>query len=366
VAIVTPLVLLTNPSVLYLQSTPMTEPLLFGLSLVSLQAVDRWIGRPEHREARRAGMALAALVLTRYEGWLIGGLLIALAFAARPRFRRGLPLVLYPAAAAAAFLCLSFFSSGVLLVTSGFYTPDNPARGAMGVAVAQIVSTTRELAGPATLLVGAMGLIVAIARIPGTRGRSALPLALLGAAALPLGAFLAGHPERVRYMVVLVVALGAIAGLALAALPARVRPIGAGVWLVVALWLRPPFASSGPMLAEAQWELPFHEARQIVTAYLTSSYDGTPILASMGSLAHYMQETSASGLRLRDFLHEGNGDLWADAFGAPRHHVHWILIEEQALGGDLLARRARQDARFLDGFTRVSSGGGLALYRRIR
>jgi hypothetical protein len=30
-------------------------------------------------------------------------------------------------------------------------------------------------------------------------------------------------------------------------------------------------------------------------------------MASMGSLAHYMQELSASGYELRDFLHEGNG-----------------------------------------------------------
>jgi hypothetical protein len=236
----------------------------------------------------------------------------------------------------------------------------------MNVAIGQIVSTTRELAGPAVSLIGAIGLVVAIARIRRTRGRSALPLALLGAAVLPLGAFHAGHPERVRYMVVLVVALAAIGGLALGALPARARPIAASIWLALGLWLRPPFASMGPMLAEAQWELPFHEARRVVTAYLTSSYDGTPILASMGSLAHYMQETSTSGLPLRDFLHEGNGDLWADAFGAPRHHVHWILIEEQALGGDTLARRARQDSTFLDGFTRVSSGGGLVLYRRVR
>ncbi len=158
------------------------------------------------------------------------------------------------------------------------------------------MSATRDLAGPAVMLAGAIGLAVAIGRIRGTRGRSPLPLALFGAAVLPLGAFHAGHPERVRYMVVLVVALAATGGLALAALPGRARPAAACVWLGLALWLRPPFASTGPMLDEAQWELPFHEARRVVTAYLISSYDGTPILASMGSLAHYMQEASTSGL----------------------------------------------------------------------
>jgi hypothetical protein len=85
-------------------------------------------------------------------------------------------------------------------------------------------------------------------------------------------------------------------------------------------------------------------------------------MASMGSLAHYMQELSAVGYSIRDFLHEGNGDLWAGALNGPRRYVRYILIEEVAEGGDMLAERARSDPRFLDGFTRTCSGGGVALY----
>jgi hypothetical protein len=44
--------------------------------------------------------------------------------------------------------------------------------------------------------------------------------------------------------------------------------------------------------------------------------------------------------------------------------VEWILIEERAEGGDVLAVRSRQDPNFLAGFTRVAEGGGTALYRR--
>jgi hypothetical protein len=120
------------------------------------------------------------------------------------------------------------------------------------------------------------------------------------------------------------------------------------------------------MVTEAQWEVPFHTARRTVTAYLSAHYDGTPILASMGSLAHYMQETADIGLPLRSFLHEGNGDLWSAALARPSHHVRWILIEEQALGGDQLAVRARHDSSFLAGFARVSASGGLALYQRAQ
>jgi hypothetical protein len=103
--------------------------------------------------------------------------------------------------------------------------------------------------------------------------------------------------------------------------------------------------------------------RRAITEYLAASYDGTPILASMDSLGHYMQETSAIGLGVRNFVHEGNGDLWLDATAAPRRHVRWVLIEELAEGGDQLAQRARSDPRFLEGFTRVAQGGGAVLYR---
>jgi hypothetical protein len=87
-------------------------------------------------------------------------------------------------------------------------------------------------------------------------------------------------------------------------------------------------------------------------------------MASMGSLGHYMQELSRAGLRIRDFLHEGNGDIWLAALEGARPYAGWVLIEEKAEGGDVLAHLARDKPWFLDGFTRVCEGAGLALYER--
>src|SRR5262249_19861191 len=129
---------------------------------------------------------------------------------------------------------------------------------------------------------------------------------------------------------------------------------------------RPPFSRDAPMLREAQWETPFRLARRAVTAELARIYDGTPILASMGSLGHYMQESSSIGLEIRNFLHEGNGDLWMFALRSPKRHVRWILIEERAEGGDMLAMKAKEEPEFLDGFRRVVEGGGLVLYERMQ
>jgi hypothetical protein len=87
-------------------------------------------------------------------------------------------------------------------------------------------------------------------------------------------------------------------------------------------------------------------------------------MASMGSLGHYMQEASRAGFAISDFLHEGNGDIWLAALDGPLPFADWILIEEKAEGGDLLAKRARDHPQFLEGYTRTCEGAGLALYRR--
>jgi len=77
-----------------------------------------------------------------------------------------------------------------------------------------------------------------------------------------------------------------------------------------------------------------------------------------------MQETSRDGFDLRDFLHEGNGDIWLAALDTPRVYAGWLLIEEKAEGGDMLAKRAREHPAFLTGYSRVCEGAGVALYER--
>jgi len=118
------------------------------------------------------------------------------------------------------------------------------------------------------------------------------------------------------------------------------------------------------MLEEAQWDVPASLGRHNVTACLTRDYRGDKIMASMGSLGQYMQEASLAGYALRDFLHEGNGDIWLAALADPRPFVDWMLIEEKAEGGDMLARLARQRPSFLDGYERACEGAGLVVYRR--
>jgi hypothetical protein len=120
-----------------------------------------------------------------------------------------------------------------------------------------------------------------------------------------------------------------------------------------------------PMLVEAQWDRGASVGRRDVTTCLVREYRGEKVLASMGSLAHYMQELSANGFRIADFVNEGNGEIWNLALQTgPAPHAGWMLVEEVAEGGDVLAARIRTDAAFTAGMRRVCEGGGVALYRR--
>ncbi len=125
-------------------------------------------------------------------------------------------------------------------MTSGFFVPDNPARGSVPAALAEIARTTLALGGPAVVLAGGAGLVLGLAALARGRWRSVLPLTLASAGALPFLAFYDGHPLRVRYMVPLVAAAGVLGAVAVARLPRRAQAIAAvllGVWTVTT---RPP------------------------------------------------------------------------------------------------------------------------------
>jgi hypothetical protein len=230
----------------------------------------------------------------------------------------------------------------------------------------------REIAwGTATLSseplawIAAAGLAaIAIVALAGRRRAHALVVvALVATAAIPFAAFYRGHPFRIRYMIPLIAAEAIGVGLA-AGLVRRAQVAGAVVAIALAASTLRPLDSAAPMVVEAQWDRPNLPARTQVTACLGAPRAGEKIMASMGSLGHYMQEASEEGFAIRDFLHEGNGDIWLAALEHPRPFAAWILIEEKAEGGDMLARITRERPSFLDGYSRACEGAGVVLYKR--
>jgi hypothetical protein len=362
-----------QPDILYLQSTPMTEPLLFALTLVSLTLVVDWVNRDGRDAPTAPGVALIAACLTRYEAWFVTAAVVV--FAGLALLLRRLPflsalratayLALYPLLAILGFFFHSWFTTGAWFVTGGFFVPDERLHHRPLASFLSVWYGVHVLVGYGMLLTAVAGFFAVCAGAIKSRDRAAW-LVLLSLAALfvlPTYAFFEGHPFRMRYMIAPTVGVAVFVGLAIGLVPARVRSFAAAAvvgWLVLTT---NPLNRNAPMVLEAQWDRPFSEGRREVTSCLMPHYKHEPILASMGSLAHYMQELSREGVNIRDFIHEGNLPYWQEDIEAPKGRVKWILIEQQAEGGDVLAQKARESSEFLSGFTKVCEGGGVALYK---
>ena len=403
-----------NPNVVYLQSTPMTEPLLLGLTILGVALLIAWTssskatkvkGRPR---TATVGVVLALACLTRYEAWPVT--YAALAAAGWTLWRRGAPLsttarritrvAIYPTAALLAFAVFSRVVVGKWFVSSDFFVPENKAQGLPLVAIDEILWGARELSGHLVIILGVAGCLALLVAglFMRRRGSALIALSLGATAAVPWVAFLDGHPFRIRYMVPLIaieaIAAGVLVGW-LAQLLARLVDRGperaalhseraaphtggaalrtprvalhavlAALVIGIGIYELHPLDAHAPMVLEAQWDRVNVEPRRAVTQCLKARYRGESVMASMGSLGHYMQETSRDGFNLRDFLHEGNGDIWLAALNGPRVYAGWLMIEEKAEGGDMLARRAREHPEFLQGYSRICEGAGLALYER--
>ena len=364
-----------NPDLLYLQATPMTEPLLLGLTVLAVALLRDWVVEATPRLGRATGLAFAAACLTRYEAWPVTALAVTIAVGARARSGDSLPralrrvagVALYPLVAVLLFFVQSRLTVGHWFVTGGFYVVDNLDMGRPFKTVGSIWWACHQLNGYGVLLCAVAGAVATLVTGLASRakGASLVALALLAAAALPWYAFFVGHPFRIRYMVPLVPALAVWAGLGVGLVGRRFRwAVAVGLAALVIIETH-PFDFHAPMVIEAQLDRVHSAERRVVTRYLAVHRQrGQKVLASLASLSHYVQELSEIGLAIRDVVHEGNGELWAAALEQPDAFVTFVLVEEWAAGGDRLASRARANPAFLRSFTRVAEGGGVALYER--
>jgi hypothetical protein len=139
-----------NPNVVYLQATPMTEPLLLALTLLAVALLIAYVR--DGRRAALAGSVLALACLTRYEAWPIT--YVALTAAAWALWRKGetmastcrriTAIAIYPTAAIVAFAIFSRIVVGQWFVSSDFFVPENKALGLPMVAVDEIAWGTRS------------------------------------------------------------------------------------------------------------------------------------------------------------------------------------------------------------------------------
>lgn len=374
-ASVSTLLLAANPNLLYLHATPMTEPLLLACTFLAILWLYEWVHANHAHVPLRLGGVLFAAMWTRYEAWPVIATAILAALYATWRLGaspaaivdRVWRLAVWPASAVALFLVNSRITVGEWFVAGGFYVPDPTYEGLLVKSLTAVWWGTHQLSTRTTELIAAIAAIVIVGHALRRRADSSLVLmiALLATAALPFYAFYSGHPFRIRYMIPLIAACALFCGVGVGMMRQYPAIVLAGLLGGITFIQSPPWRQDAPMLLEAQWDRPASQGRRVVTACLVPEYRSEKVIASMGSLAHYMQELSHEGFAIADFVHEGNGVIWQLALETgPARHAGWMLVEEQAEGGDVLAQRIRRDPTFVRGMTRVCEGGGVALYKR--
>ena len=347
---------LLNPGWLYLQATPMTEPLFLGLvgGLALFVVRFRVAGRGRDLWAAAGFSALAALV--RYEAWPIVAAASIVA-CARDGWRD--PRVL--ARRAGVLLGLGLVAPVLLFglhtwVASerAFYFIDDAnlteERGSAGRAFGLLAEGIAQAFGLPLALVGAaaLGLVLVRRRDPVL----AMAAACTGPLLVTLTAYLAGHPPKARYPLLLAPAFA----LALAA-ATRGRRAAQLAALAVAALQGVVAPDPLPVLKEATRDRAEVAKRRPFVDGFRGRYHGGRLLASMGSTAPVLFETR---LDLREVVHEGNGHHWESAVVDPSRYVSWILIAD----GDVLDQVRAYRRAYPEGFVPVWSGARLTLYAR--
>ena len=163
-----------NPNVLYLQATPMTEPLLICLCLLSITLLlDQLSSRalsPTHPTYLISSL-FALACLTRYEAWPVT--VIALTIACWACWRQGdslrdaiawtASIALFPALAIVGFTIFSRVVVGQWFA-SDFFVPENTALGHPYEALEQIGWGIRAMSGMALSVLGIAGMVFVAAR----------------------------------------------------------------------------------------------------------------------------------------------------------------------------------------------------------
>jgi hypothetical protein len=357
-----------NPNLLYLQATPMTEPMFFAAMAALLYATVRFAESDSSGWAAAAGVAGAAAALTRYEGWFLLPFAAAFVFGSAKShgFRKA---ALFCAVACTGPLywlahnlyfwgnALEFYNgpwSAQAIYQRGLRAglPRYPGDHNWSTAALYFRTAAVSVAGLTPFVIAVPGVLVAVWR------RAWWPIWFL--ALTPLFYLWSMHSGSVplyvpslwphsfyntRYALAVLPLLAFAAGAAVLAAPrGPLRGIAALIIAMAALtpWLLHPLPDNWICWKESQVN---SAARRAWTAeaagVLARDYHGGGILASFGDLTGIF---ARADIPLRETLHEGNVPAWDGALARPDLMLHeeWAV----AMKGDSVFRAIGASPRY--------------------
>ncbi|KQQ05580.1 MULTISPECIES: ArnT family glycosyltransferase [unclassified Rathayibacter] len=397
----------SSPAVLYVFTTPLTEPVLIAGLLGCIAGLARWVtARRRHSFGETAvfcGIPLAIAVMSRYEGWalLAGGVLFVLVVSFR-RDRRvasavssAIGLALPSAVAIAWWLAYNAATYGnPLEFANGQFSAAELQRGITeaglvttagnpGISVYVYGWSIVQAFGPATAVLATGGAVLLAVR-DGLSDR----FLLLGLTSVPalfsLVSLAAGQSViysdhtlptgwwNTRYALVAGLFTSVLIGYLVQAVVearGRARPTprtfraAVGVTVLIALGGQSLWMLQAPdrvaVLAEAaDQRAAFADLRRSFT-WLGGEYDGGGILVDESQNPFVLD----LGLPLVELVDYAAGDAFVLAQEDPENSVEWIFLNEDN-EVDTIARTLSRHPERLEGFALVHSDGPYRVYRR--
>jgi hypothetical protein len=378
-------IVIANPSLAYLQTTAMTEPILLAFLTGSVWALDRWHGdRDRGGHLLLSGVLAALAVGSRYDGWFYAAIAALLVLV---HSRRAGPTLRFAAPVAVmvglwlAYNAIYFgdpleFQRGIwsaesqqaALAASGLL----PTKGAPLISLGYYAGATALTVGVILAPLGLLGAALAL----GSPGRWAL-LLLWTALPFNLLALWGGQsvialpwttPEgmlNVRYGVMLIPAIAVSIGLG-GAMIGRFGPRwhrgtffallaligGQSAWMIADAPVRVGALREGLAIRDGD------AAQMNASRWLAAHYDRGRIL-----VAPAVNLSPRSRISLRDRIYPWTWELGPRALAAPAETVDWVLVDRRA-ATDEVARALAVDHDFEKQFDRVFEERELEIWRR--
>jgi hypothetical protein len=368
------LVLMANPSLLYVSTTALTEPVLIACLMACIAGLIGWATSPRQLSGGElcvfAGLPAAGAAMSRYEGWaltLTGSVFVLVVCLQRHLpWRRTLTYI--------ASFCAPVVLAVIAWVVYNYAMYGNPldfmngtysaaqfnkgfrfqgvlqTEGNLGLSFSSLFHSLFEIAGLVPLLIAGAGLVVmmltwslldrrALAVWLAATSTAFLLYSLwagqhivMNDASVPKGDF--NNRQTLSAMPWVAILCGLALGLPWAR--GKVRAALAGVAVIgIAgqnVWWAQDYYHRSSVLAEAQNGLRVEVNRTEVSRWIGAHYDGGHILLDETSIASLPQ----MGIPLREFVLRSNGADFPAALEDPASYARWVVMHrtQAAYDGD--------------------------------
>jgi Dolichyl-phosphate-mannose-protein mannosyltransferase len=359
---------LTNPNMLYLQTTALTENLSILFMVASVYLFVLFTGNKNRKYLAACSFLSALGVLCRYENWFCFGLIGILLIVINIKEKRGLKNLLIDGAIMASFnvaaIALSFFinwytTGHVHINIENKKTTDfQPGKDSFFVSIFVELYTLGNLISYDAVVFAILGFVLLFRQR--FRDSTFLAyLAIIGPFLMYLYAYHDNLPTRIRYGLSFVPAAVCF----LAYWPSRSR-LARYLFLVYAVYLAlfSPYRTrlyTSQLLDESLRDAENLAIQQDLLWYLKQHDDGQLILVAMSDIAPVVYDLK---LPIKRFIHEGSKPWWNDAYtyGHPEKVAGWVFLNQ----GDRLWQKFHADPEFHKHFALIGRRKFLELYRR--